>query len=448
MEYEQATHAEQNLLLLESAIPSDERFYIWCFGSDGKYIDSSCPETDRPLLEKAFRLFGGIDRALAYAAAGKTAPLLIGSPIGMQWTVTFETERGYSLVFVMGPAFFHPPVEDQLRAALRPYRDTLENARWCSTLLDSLPDLPVIPFAIFARYVIMTHNMLTRQNLTVSALYTEQGATKEKENAAAFSLNTSAAVADAGHVDTAADPAAEAAPAAQLRDRTKVYLAERAMLRMVRNGDINYHNALTRSSSMSPGVGVQGKEPLQQSRISVIVFTTLVCRAAMEGGLSPEIAYALGDSYIESATRSNDVGELSALAATMYHDFIYRVHHLHVNPDCSPAVQKCCDYIELSLDRRVRIADLAALTGYTEYYLTEKFKKETGMPLFLYIRKAKIERAKVLLESTDLSVRQIAEQLAFNTQNYFIKCFHGITGCTPAQYRRKFSSGQKPRNGL
>ena len=91
----------------------------------------------------------------------------------------------------------------------------------------------------------------------------------------------------------------------------------------------------------------------------------------------------------------------------------------------------------MSLDKRIQISDLAALTGYTEYYLTEKFKKETGTPLFLYIRYAKIERAKVLLESTDLSVKELSERLAFNTVNYFIQCFRDTTGYTPAQYRKK-----------
>ena len=407
MENGQMTHAEQNLLLLESAIPANEHFYVWCFGDDGHYIASSCPETERTLLEKGFRLFGGMEKALAYASEKNASPLLIGSPIGMQWAVTFEAERGRSLLFVMGPAFYHPPVESQLRAALSPFRNTIENARWCTVLLEMLPKLPVIPHVLFTRYVILTHNMLTRQQLDVSALYTESEDMKRTEIAPT-----------------------------QNRDRVKIYLAERAMLQMVRNGDINYHSMLTRSSSMSPGVGVQGREPLQQARISVIVFTSLVCRAAMEGGLNPEIAYSLGDSYIQTAVNSNDTGELASLAATMYHDFVFRVHHLRVNPDYSPAIQKCCDYIELSLNKRIQFSDLAALTGYTEYYLTEKFKKETGTPLFLYIRYAKVERAKVLLESTDMSVREIADCLAFNTVNYFIQSFRETVGCTPLQYRK------------
>ena len=80
--------------------------------------------------------------------------------------------------------------------------------------------------------------------------------------------------------------------------------------------------------------------------------------------------------------------------------------------------------------------------GYTEYYLTEKFKKETGMSVSQYIRHAKVKRAQVLLESTDMSVREIAENLAFNTVNYFIQSFRDTTGCTPAQYRKKHKAPQ------
>ena len=131
---------------------------------------------------------------------------------------------------------------------------------------------------------------------------------------------------------------------------------------------------------------VQGRDPLRQMKTSIVVFTTLVTRAAMEGGLSPEIAYPLGDSYIQTAEDCQDSGELNSLAHAMYHDFIYRVHQLRANPHCSHAIQKCCDYIELSLDRKIRAKDLAVLVGYTEYYLTEKFKNETGLSVSDYGR--------------------------------------------------------------
>ena len=46
----------------------------------------------------------------------------------------------------------------------------------------------------------------------------------------------------------------------------------------------------------------------------------------------------------------------------------------------------------------------------------------------------------MLLESTDMSVREIAERLAFNTVNYFIQSFREAAGCTPAQYRKQHKS--------
>ena len=220
-------------------------------------------------------------------------------------------------------------------------------------------------------------------------------------------------------------------------DRNKVYSAEKALLAMVREGDINYHDVLNYSAGLSPGVPVKGRDPLRQAKTNLIVFTTLVCRAAMEGGLSPEIAYPLGDHYIQAAEDSRDIGELESLAAAMYHDFIFRVHHANADKGYSYAIQKCCDYIELSVDRKIHIKDLAILCGYSEYYLSEKFKSETGVSINTYIKKKKIDRAKLILKSTEYPVSGIAEHLAFNTTNYFIQCFKEETGITPAQYRKQ-----------
>ena len=79
MEKGQMTYAEQYLLLLESAIPANEKFYVWCFGDDGHYIASSCPEEERELLEKGFWIFGGMEKAMAHVSARETAPQIIGS---------------------------------------------------------------------------------------------------------------------------------------------------------------------------------------------------------------------------------------------------------------------------------------------------------------------------------------------------------------------------------
>lgn len=405
------TRAEQNLLLLESLIPGNEHLYIWCLSPDGALIASSCPEHLQNAMDQAMRELGVLEKALRRAAQSEASmPAILGSAIGMQWAVTLEKERDKDLIFLVGPVFYSMPDEQRFFSALLTGEASHGSTGWLRNLSGALAYIPVLPFAVFSRYVLMIHNTLTGQQLGLEAFSTQEDVTP-----AAF--------------QTAGE-----------RNRIKVYQSEQALLEMVRSGNINYQRAFQNSAAISPGVPVRGRDPLRQMKTSIIVFTSLVCRAAMEGGLSPEIAYPLGDSYIQSAEDCRDSGELSALASAMYHDFIYRVHYVRANPNYSHAIQKCCDYIELSLDRRIRAADLAALVGYTEYYLTEKFKKETGKSITSYIRDARIERAKILLQTTELSVADISEALAFNTPNYFIQSFRNVTGSTPAQFRRNIQS--------
>lgn len=80
--------------------------------------------------------------------------------------------------------------------------------------------------------------------------------------------------------------------------------------------------------------------------------------------------------------------------------------------------------------------DLASLVWYTEYYLTCKFEEETDLSMSEYIKNVKMERAKILLKSIQMSVHEISEALAFGTRNYFSRIFAQTVGCTPVEFRK------------
>ena len=63
------------------------------------------------------------------------------------------------------------------------------------------------------------------------------------------------------------------------------------------------------------------------------------------------------------------------------------------------------------------------------------FKRTTGMPPVQFILGIRIERAKELLDFTDMPVTEIAEASGFYDQNYFARTFKKITGVSPTQYR-------------
>ncbi|MBQ3861741.1 MAG: helix-turn-helix domain-containing protein [Clostridia bacterium] len=403
------TQGEENLILMQKSLPENGQLWLWNYSLTGRLCGSTCP--DAVLFDEAFRNLGGLDKALALAEQGKTdAPVLIGSSVGLAWAVFFERERNNSLLFVLGPVVYERVDRRTMRVGLGSLTHDRRIADWAGSFLDAAERIPLMRYPLFTRYAALIHNALNHDQIGPEAVLSLEGTNARANNA---------------------DPAESG------RDRNRVYAAERALLRMVRNGDLLYENALGDSMQLSGGTPVQGADPLRQAKTSITVFTTLVSRAAMEGGLSPEVAYPLGDSYIQAAEGCRDLGELSALAAAMIRDFTLRVRRLRVNPDYSHAVRKCCDYIELNLSRKIRTEELAALTGYSPYYLTEKFSRETGMTLANYIRYAKVERAKILLETTKMSVREIAEALGFNTTNYFIAVFRETTGYSPGKYQKE-----------
>ena len=150
------------------------------------------------------------------------------------------------------------------------------------------------------------------------------------------------------------------------------------MLEMVKLGDLNYREALSTSMMISDGVDVTTKDPTRSSAVSTVVFCSIVCRAAIEGGLSPEEAYSLGDAYIQSALEAHTIDEFSTICMSMYDDFVHRVHRSRMNPQYSAPIQWCCDYIEMNIDRNIRAQELADLMGYSVTYFTRRFREETG----------------------------------------------------------------------
>ena len=393
----------QNVALFRELVRCGGEISLWQYDGDGDLLSSNCPEA--AIFDTAFSLSGCREKMLAYAAA-LDAPVVLSTEMGLVWGVAFEKrDRQLYRAYALGPVFFSDTAFRQIRNGLASYQGAEVSIAWKSRFLESLPHVPVSQHVVFSRYMLMLHYCLTGKHLQANDLNI---------------LNS--------------DPAPASDPGAY-HDRYLIWNAERALLQMVRNGDLNYKTALQNSSMISNGVPLQGGAPLRQAKNSVIVFCSIVCRAAMEGGLSPEEAYSLGDAYIQNAENAKAMDELTSISVMMYDDFIRRVHRCRSNPARSEAVQKCCDYIEMNLGEKIRAADLAALAGYSEYYITRKFKEETGFFLNDYLKFARMERAKLLLQSTDLSVLEIAGQLGFATRSYFSQAFREITGMTPTRFR-------------
>ncbi|NBI09534.1 AraC family transcriptional regulator [Colidextribacter sp. OB.20] len=93
-------------------------------------------------------------------------------------------------------------------------------------------------------------------------------------------------------------------------------------------------------------------------------------------------------------------------------------------------------YIEENYMKPLNLEQLAQEAGYSASYFESIFLKEMGTTLKKYVNKYKVEKAKVLLESTDEPIIDLAFRMGWSSSNYFCTVFKKYTGMTPLQYRR------------
>lgn len=85
----------------------------------------------------------------------------------------------------------------------------------------------------------------------------------------------------------------------------------------------------------------------------------------------------------------------------------------------------------------VSIDDVCTQTSYSRAYVFRQFKLATGKSVMDFYTDLKMKEARSLLRENELSVREIAEKLCYDTPNYFSKTFKKINGITPTGYKKK-----------
>lgn len=96
------------------------------------------------------------------------------------------------------------------------------------------------------------------------------------------------------------------------------------------------------------------------------------------------------------------------------------------------------DFIEAHLAENLTISQMAKVAHLSQFHFARAFKVATGESPHQYVIQQRIERAKMLLSITRLSVFEVADRVGFSNQSHFTAQFRKITGVTPKVYRDQF----------
>jgi transcriptional regulator GlxA family with amidase domain len=111
-------------------------------------------------------------------------------------------------------------------------------------------------------------------------------------------------------------------------------------------------------------------------------------------------------------------------------------------------VEKIIQMMRDDVRGELSLGEFAQSVNLSVWRLCHIFKSDVGMPPIRYLRLLRMERAKDLLESSFLSVKEIAFQVGMNDESHFVRDFKSTYGFSPALYRSHFkSNGKGEENG-
>ena len=212
---------------------------------------------------------------------------------------------------------------------------------------------------------------------------------------------------------------------------------EETLLHIVRHGD---SAALKQWISTAPPIrgGIIAPDQLRQLRNTFIVTATLVSRAAIRGGLSPEDALSLSDAYIQRVEQIETQNEITNLQYSMVLEFTEQVEKVRRGNESSKLAIEAANYVRHHLSEPINTDAMAKEFYLSRTHFSAKFKKETGITLTDFIHGEKTDEAKRLLRYSDKSSASIGAYLGYSSQGHFSRVFKKYSGMTPNEYREKY----------
>ncbi len=113
-------------------------------------------------------------------------------------------------------------------------------------------------------------------------------------------------------------------------------------------------------------------------------------------------------------------------------------HSSGTSPDLDPFISDIVEWIRVHVSEPLTASVIADKFGYNRDYLSRLFKKAMGMNLQEYILAQKLSRAKSLLAGSNRTVKQIAHDVGFSDEKYFIRLFRKYEHLTPTGYRNAY----------
>ena len=142
------------------------------------------------------------------------------------------------------------------------------------------------------------------------------------------------------------------------------------------------------------------------------------------------------DAVDRAAKDANEVSELVSAYRRAVADLIAAAEH-PVRAAQDRNLGRSLAFIARRFTEPIALSDVARVAGFAPRHFARLFRAREATTFEAYVRNLRIERAKQLLDSTELSIEKVAQLSGFALRPHFHRVFRQAVGKTPAEYRRR-----------
>lgn len=94
-------------------------------------------------------------------------------------------------------------------------------------------------------------------------------------------------------------------------------------------------------------------------------------------------------------------------------------------------------YLNQNLDQPITLADIADHANLSPSYFSRLFREQTGFAPMEYFINLRVQHAAMLLDFTDMTVKEIGYEVGYDDPYYFSRVFKRVLGVSPSHYRKQ-----------
>jgi len=207
---------------------------------------------------------------------------------------------------------------------------------------------------------------------------------------------------------------------------------ERLLLSLIRAGD---QNGARRVLNEMLGAMYLFSPKLVILRARAIEMMGYLTRAAIEDSPLMEPLIERNHRWMQKLIQARDFENLSHVLMQALDDFMEGIY-VHGFNCYNAKVSQILDFITRHYTQPISLKQIAQVAGLSAFRISHLIKQHTGKTVLQHILQLRVQKAQQLLERTTKSCPEIAYEVGFGDQSYFIKHFKRLTGTTPARYRR------------